>query len=444
MRKQISKDPRLSFKFVLDLPIKTSTYSRGLGDGLKVKVRPNNRKEFYGRYYHNRLAPNGKDYYVGTFGEADNHLNPLAALEKWDKVKKWCIEENRLPKDYVREQKWQEKIGSKVKTLDDVIEEFLKIRETKNKETTVREYRLKLQQLSNLLGGNTPINEFHRAKDGARKVELVLAKIAKGDDVGIDAGKYDLENRCRFLLARIFRLAASKGYMGCDAEAFLNPVTTNPDEYVQAVSKHHPCLDWEDVDPFFSKLEANKCNMHQQVILCAKFTLLTFLRTGASSRTLWDWVDENEGMITYPGITSGLKRVKGVTDHVPHKVPITPEIQSILDAAKTYSDCTIPSNPVFLPTRKSRFNHLDPSAVNNFFRNLGYKNLMRAHGCRRLAMTVGKDILKSNHNVIELQMGHLPKGKVGKAYDGAELLEERTIFLEKWNQALVSKGMKVW
>ena len=93
MRKQISKDPRLSFKFVSDLPIKTSTYSRGLGDGLKVKVRPNNRKEFYGRYYHKRLAPNGKDYYIGTFGEADNHFNPLAALDQWDKVKKWCIEE---------------------------------------------------------------------------------------------------------------------------------------------------------------------------------------------------------------------------------------------------------------------------------------------------------------------------------------------------------------
>ena len=297
--------------------------------------------------------------------------------------------------------------------------------------------------ISKLLGGNTPINEFHRSKDGTRKVELILKKIATQDPDGRKVEKYDLENRYRFLLSRVFRLAASKGYMGCDAQAFHNPVTTNKDEYIKANSEHHPCLEWQDVDPFLSKLEANKCNMHQQVILCAKFTILTFLRTDASSRTLWDWVDENEGMITYPGTTSGLKRVRGVTDGVPHKVRITPEIQSILDAAKTYSDCTIPSNPVFLPTRKSRFNHLDPSAVNNLFRNLGYKNLMRAHGCRRLAMTVGKDILKSNHNVIELQMGHLPKGKVGKAYDGAELLEERTIFLEKWNEALVSKGIKL-
>ena len=444
MRKQFNKDPRLSFKFVSDLPVKTKTYSRGLGDGLKVKVRPNNRKEFHGRHYHKRLAPNGVDYYIGTFGEADNQLNPLAALKKWDTVKQWCIKEDKLPKDYVREQKWSEKVGSKVTTLDDVIEEFLILREQSCKETTVREYRNKLKSLSNLLGGNTPIIEFHRAQDGTRKVEHVLNQIATRDEDGTKVEKYDLENRCRFLLSRVFRLAASKGYMGCDAQAFHNPVTTNRDEYRQAASKHHPCIDWDEMESFFSTLEANKCNMHQQVLLCAKFTLCTFLRTGASSRLLWDWIDEDQEMITIPGSTSGLKRVKDITDHIAHKVPITSEIQSILDAAKTYSDCTIPSNPVFPPTRKCRYNHLVPSSVNNLFRNLGYKGVFRAHGIRRLAMTVGKDILKSDHNVIELQMGHLPKGKVGRAYDGAERLEERTIFLEKWNQALVSKGMIVW
>lgn len=45
--------------------------------------------------------------------------------------------------------------------------------------------------------------------------------------------------------------------------------------------------------------------------------------------------------------------------------------------------------------------------------------------------------------LLNFRLGHLPKGKVGKAYDGAELLEERTIFLEKWNEALVSKGIKL-
>ena len=52
---------RLSSEYIVKLKVKDRTYSVGLGEGLKIKVRPNKRKEFHGRYY-SRLAPNGADY----------------------------------------------------------------------------------------------------------------------------------------------------------------------------------------------------------------------------------------------------------------------------------------------------------------------------------------------------------------------------------------------
>ena len=45
--------------------------------------------------------------------------------------------------------------------------------------------------------------------------------------------------------------------------------------------------------------------------------------------------------------------------------------------------------------------------------------------------------------MIELQICHLPNGKVGKAYDGCQYLDERKEFLEKWGELLVQKGLKI-
>jgi hypothetical protein len=51
------------------------------------------------------------------------------------------------------------------------------------------------------------------------------------------------------------------------------------------------------------------------------------------------------------------------------------------------------------------------------------------------------DILKGREIVIERQMGHLPTGKIGKAYDRAQYLEERTEFIKQWCELLEEQGL---
>lgn len=68
---------------------------------------------------------------------------------------------------------------------------------------------------------------------------------------------------------------------------------------------------------------------------------------------------------------------------------------------------------------------------------------MVAHGWRRVARTYGVDVLRAREVVIERQMGHLPSGKVAKAYDGAQYLDERRDFLQNWNDLLVETGLKI-
>ena len=132
------------------------------------------------------------------------------------------------------------------------------------------------------------------------------------------------------------------------------------------------------------------------------------------------------------------KRKKGKNDHIPHHVPITKQIQKIIDICYQYRDG---SKFLFTPLRESRFPHLDPSSPNNYLRNIGYQNKMVAHGWRSIALTNGQEKLGANFEIIQRQMGHLVGDKVRQAYDHSRLLKERKGFLEKWGNLLVEHGL---
>ena len=421
---------KLSINQVAALPMNGKNYSRTLGHGLRVRVNTKKkRKDFHARYF-SPLAPKGKDIHIGTFGDLPNQITPFEAMAQWEEIKVWCDNQEKLPKDWTRQQKWNERFGEHVRTFNEVVDEFLStiVRNQHIKETTLTEYRFKLDMFANFIGGgDDPINEFETSNDGRKKVQIALDKISQNK-------KFNLEHRVRSLAFRTFRFAINHEYMSGD-----NPVVISTDEKRRVIPNHHPTIEWHEVDQFIQALETNMPNMHPQVLLCSKLVLATGLRTGAAARLEWNWIDEDEEVIKIPGTTSGLKRNLILNDFVPHIVPITPDIQSLLDQAKLYSH---DSRYIFLPTRMSRFEHLDPSSVNNLFRNLGYKGKFRAHGVRRLMLTAGQDVLKCEPIVIKKQLGHLPKGKVDKAYDGAVYLEERRNFLEKWCEALEEKGMR--
>tara|TARA_Y100001970_G_scaffold256770_1_gene334808 strand:+ start:59 stop:733 length:675 start_codon:yes stop_codon:yes gene_type:complete len=219
-----------------------------------------------------------------------------------------------------------------------------------------------------------------------------------------------------------------------------NPAAKLSCEKLNHSSSHHPTIDWDEVPELLKLINLNKNNSHIQTILSVKLMLLTFLRTGALTRLEWGWIDKNNSLLTIPPSTSGLKRTKGKNDHIPHHVPLTKEMNLILDKARDFS---LGEKYIFQPIMQSQFPHLDPSTPNNFLKNLGYRNTLRAHGWRRTALTAGIDVLKGNSEVIRRQMGHLPEGKVLRAYDGSLLLDERRMFLEKWCRTLVDMGLKI-
>jgi integrase len=294
------------------------------------------------------------------------------------------------------------------------------------------EYQKKLRnQIIPLIGETTSLKELEWANGGRKLVMDAVVEIGGG-------GKHDLANRCQNLMRQVFNFSISRGWMSEGR----NPADKmKGDESPEPSNNHHPSIKWEEVPALLKEVNLNRCNTHIQSVLATKMMLMTFLRAGALTRLEWDWFESQfPNTITIPGTTAGLKRKHGKNDDIPHHVPITSEMREVFDVLRQFSG---DSKYVFQPMRDSRFPHLDPSAINNNLRNLGYKDKLRAHGWRSTALTTGIDVLKCESDVIRKQMGHLPEGKVSQAYDNSLRLEERRVFMEKWCQLLVESGMKV-
>jgi len=400
----------------------------GTNNGLILEVtslRKGGTKCFVGRSRHR-----GKQVsvYVGTFGKEHGQFSSTSeANEAWLKIKNWSKETGRNPNDFKRQEKL-ELLGQK--TLGDAVDGFLKDAANDIKETTHKEYTNKLNnQVLGAIDPNTPLKDLEWDNGGRGVVMKVLASIHEGH-------KFDLANRCQSLLTQTFNYAIDHQWMARGQ----NPAIKESKNRNRHQTKHHPTIEWNEVPALLKAVNLNKPNAQVQVVLATKLLLMTFLRTGALTRLEWDWIDWKKELITISGTTSGLKRNKDVNDHIDHLVPLTKQIKELLLRAQEFSSG---KRYVFQPQMQSKYGHLNPSAPNNYLRSLGYKGVLRAHGWRRNALGDGKDVIKADTEVIQRQMGHLPKGKVLKAYDTSLLLDERRTFLEDWCDALTDQGLKI-
>ena len=421
-------------KQIQELALLDRKTRRACGNGLLAVRDPRSKKG--GVYFVGKMQrrvpgkpkPVAKECQIGVWGNQPGQFTLAAAHDKWIEIKQWSIDQDRDPGDFWKVQTEEEDKNSLL-NIGYAVEKFLVFQERRINSTTLREYRLKLQnQVLREIPPDTPLDLLLWENGGRAVVMTAIDRIA-------DGRKFDLARRCQELLVQVFNYAMGQGHM----KGGLNPAQrTKGDGSPESISKHHPCVEWEQVPELLEMVSLNRANTNATTVAATKLMLLTFLRAGTLTRLEWDWIDE--GLITIPGTTSGLKRQRGKSDHIPHLVPITDEIQDVLDHMEILHG---KGRYVFPQITQSKRPHLDPSAPNNYFIALGYKGVQRAHGWRRVVRTYGVDVLKEREVVIERQMGHLPEGACGKAYDGAQYLDERLNFLEKWGQVLVQNGLRI-
>ena len=401
-------------------PHPTETKFHTCGDGLTVKVRSEKDGGSY-RYMGRMNHPITKRRIPVTIGSLE--LSLQEARNKWSEIKSKAKELKCSP---TKVDNFTQK-----RTLKDAVELLLEAKKTKVTSGYWRECK---KRLENLILGNLddmPIKNFE-CEGGVELLENMFVKI-RGEV------HLELERKCRGLCKEAFDIAQERMWVR------VNPVITNRRLLPTQTVKHHPMLKWDEVPELIRKIECNAHKYAPQVVLCAKFILLTGLRRQAGSNLRWDAIKTDEGKIIIDGKTEGLKRVRGISDQIPHIVPLTEDIEKLIEKAKFYS---LSNEYVFSPILShSRYPHLDPDGVPNFIRSLGvinYENrVFTIHGWRRTLQSEGQDQIKAPFNVVDKILGHLPRGKVARAYDWSEHVDERREFLTKWGNELTKMGMTI-
>ena len=399
----------------------------GCGDGLNVVIEPIHKgggKSFEGKF---RMKVNGQTKQIpvriGVFGTKTGQYTLKQAHQKWLEIKLWAQKENRDPRQFGKNLAQTESV-----TLKEAIDAFL-AKKSKLKEHTLKNYKLQLEnQVLNMIGGSTLLTSLEWDRGGRQIIESAIDAIRQ-------RGSYNQAERVQKVLSQCFNHAIDRGWM----KRGQNPaIKEDCDEPIDQ-ERHHPTIKWEQVPELLENINLNRCSANTIVVLSTKFMLLTFLRAGALVRLRWDWYDSRDQIITIPGNTPGLKRTFK-TQNKPHHVPVTPEMSALLSEAQKLG---FSKEYMFGSYREGKYPHLNPESPNKFLINLGYKDLLTAHGWRSVPLTAGQEVLKVNHEIIQRQMGHLIGDKVRRAYDESLMLEERREFMYRWSQLLVEKGLKI-
>lgn len=152
-------------------------------------------------------------------------------------------------------------------------------------------------------------------------------------------------------------------------------------------------------------------SMMWQIVQTGFYTLL---RPGELVALKWAWI--KDGIIEIPAEIMKMKKA--------HRVPITKQLQAVLNSCLVTSDFVFPSP--YSPEKHVRIESLEKV----FYRN-GFKGILVPHGIRSIGRTWmaehGED-----HQVAEACLAHRIGGAVELAYNRSDLLERRRDAMQRW------------
>lgn len=417
----------LNQREIMALAATSKRQQYGCGDGLNIIVEPAHKgggKSFEAKY---RMKVQGQTKQIpvriGVFGTKPGQFTLKQAHQKWLEIKLWAKKENRDPRQFGKNIYQSSSV-----TMREAVDAFL-LKKSGLKEHTIKNYRVQLEnQVLKVIDDQTPLTDLEWDRGGRQIIDSVI-EIIKA------RGSHSQAERVQRVLAQFFDYAIDKGWMTRGQ----NPAVKQSNDEATDEERHHPTIDWTQVPELMEAINLNKCSANSIVVLSVKFMLMTFLRAGALVRLQWEWYDVKNQIIVIPGNTPGLKRTVK-TQNIPHHVPVTPEMALLLAEAQKLG---FSQKYIFGSYRSGKYPHLNPEAPNKFLINLGYKDLLTAHGWRSVPLTVGQDILKVSHEIIQRQMGHLIGDKVRKAYDRSLMLDERRKFMNEWSRLLIEQGLRI-
>lgn len=177
---------------------------------------------------------------------------------------------------------------------------------------------------------------------------------------------------------------------------------------------HYAILAEREIGPFLRGIDTAVGAKSAVALLWA-----TVCRINEVVGARWDEFDMEHGLWTIPA-----ERMKGRHEHV---VPLTRQALDILRPLHAHRG----NHEFVFPHRSDRKRSMSEDAIRDVFARAGYEGRLTPHGVRGTFSTVANEA-GWRSDVIELCLAHREPNTVRRAYNHAQLLEERRELLQWW------------
>lgn len=362
------------------------------GRGLYLEVSPAGGKWWRFKY---RFADKEKRLSLGTYPD----VSLQEAREARDKLRKLVVQ----GKDPAVERKVQ-KVGSGT-TFKEIAEEWIALRTNPGSETRWSEgHRQTVEdRLKNNIYpwiGDRPIKSI-----SASEILTCLRRIEA-------RGSFETAHRVLSICRDVYEYALAVGRAEANVAAPLKKAL------VPYSKKKLPALvQPAEITPLLRAIRKYRGSF---VTRCAlQLTALTFLRQGELRHSEWSWIDFDERLWRLPEhIMKNRKK---------QIVPLATQTESLLRELQALTG----QHKYIFSGARSAERPMSENTVTGALARLGYKDEMVAHGFRSTASTILNEH-GWNSDAIERQLAHVEVNKVRGAYNEAEYLPERRLFMQAW------------
>lgn len=288
-------------------------------------------------------------------------------------------------------------------TFKTIAEEVLAKAEKEGKAAeTLRRNRWVLEQLAYPAIGDRPITEIMAP-------ELLLA-CRKAEA----RGHFEMAKRLRSLCSTVFRYAIVTGRAERDPAGDLRGALIAP-----KVTHRAAITDPKEIGGLLRAIDGYTGEKTTRLAL--QLMALLFVRPGELRLARWSEFDlGNAAVWNIPAVRTKMRR--------PLRVPLAKQAITILRKLHVitgHGELAFPS--VLTPQRP-----MSENTLNTALRRMGYTSEeMCSHGFRGMASTTLNE-LRFHPDVIERQLGHQEANSVRKAYNHAELWDERVAMMQSW------------
>ena len=196
--------------------------------------------------------------------------------------------------------------------------------------------------------------------------------------------------------------------------------------------QHHNCLEEKDLPEFFTKLEAyhkdNKGEIRTQLAL--QLIVLTFVRTSELRQATWDEISFEEAEWRIPAERMKMSR--------PHIVPLSYQTLALFRELEAIRG----SLKFIFPSERKPYQPISNNTVLGALYRMGYHGRATGHGFRATASTILNE-MGFREDLVEIQLAHVEKNKVRRAYNGAQYLPERRRMMQWWADYLDAAKQRV-